>query len=568
VGVSLLTVVSAFADLIASLPTGLVTTLLQVAIAFKAVKIAAAGFSVVSAGILAVTTQITAMRTAAAGATTRIAALSLAFRALSVTAKLAVASTGIGLLLILMSELSQMGKSTPPNVDRLTTALGKLGSTGKVTGEAAKAFGADLGKLKDQINKVTDPSIAESVNNWGHDITGGILAAGDATEEVTQSFDAIDEALSNLVRGGKAELAGAALANMLKGMNSEQVEKMRGSLDDYDAALADAAFEQKLAADAMGVFGAQAIEVQGKLDAQKQSVAGLQQSVHALNSTYLQSRGDVRAMEAAIDAATESLKENGRTLDDNTEGGRENNASLDAIAATTMKAVEAKYLETGSWEAALEVYKRGRGALDVAAAGMATNEKAAKALADQILKTPDKTAMLKGDLTDLQAKLADAKVRLSTVPDSRKAAVRAEISQLEAKIARAKAALASLHDKKVTLTMIERRIIETSRRNVGPTGELAHGGIIGAQGGGPRSRQTLVGEQGPELVDLAPGSRVHSNPDTRRIMAGAGSRGGGGPIELVINLDGREVARGMWDPMRAEVWDRAGGSVQKALGRG
>ncbi|MDY7101565.1 MAG: hypothetical protein S0880_10295, partial [Actinomycetota bacterium] len=46
------------------------------------------------------------------------------------------------------------------------------------------------------------------------------------------------------------------------------------------------------------------------------------------------------------------------------------------------------------------------------------------------------------------------------------------------------------------------------------------GGITGsAAGGGPRGRRTLVGEDGPEIVDLAPGSQVHSTPDTMRMLS-------------------------------------------------
>ncbi|MFG3510253.1 hypothetical protein ACGF5F_32675 [Streptomyces sp. NPDC047821] len=95
----------------------------------------------------------------------------------------------------------------------------------------------------------------------------------------------------------------------------------------------------------------------------------------------------------------------------------------------------------------------------------------------------------------------------------------------------------------------------------------ASGGIIGAAGGGPRSGLTLVGEQGPELAELAPGSRVRSNPDSRRIAAGFAAGAGGGVIQVNLVLDGRVVARQLIDPFRAEIWDRAGGNVQKALGR-
>ncbi|MFB7421638.1 hypothetical protein ACFC1L_44645 [Streptomyces sp. NPDC056210] len=107
-------------------------------------------------------------------------------------------------------------------------------------------------------------------------------------------------------------------------------------------------------------------------------------------------------MEAAIDAAGEALKNNGKSLDDNTAKGRANNQALDDIASATMKAVEAKYQETGSWTQSMAVWERGRGQLVAVATQIKGNEQAAKKLADQILRTPDKTAMLRGNMEDLQ----------------------------------------------------------------------------------------------------------------------------------------------------------------------
>lgn len=491
VGVGLLTVINAFASLVAAVPTGLITNLLQVAIAFKAVKLAAAGFSVVSAGILAATTQIAAMRTAAGAATGRMAALGAAMTAMSRGAKLAVAGTGIGLLLIALSELSQMGKSTPPNVDRLTTALGKLGQTGKVTGEAAKVFGADFGKLRSQIDKVTNPSVAESINNWGHDITGGLLSAGEATEEVTGSFKAIDESLTNLVRGGKAGLAAAALANLLKGMNPEQVNKLTGSLGDYDAALADAAFEQRLAAQAMGLFGAQAQATSAKLAAQKASADGLRQAVHALNDVNRQALGGMIGFEAAIDAAAAAARENGGSLrmvngqlDLNSAKARDSAGKLTDLAARTDENTAAARANFASWSTVNGIYQRGRGELIKSAQTMGLTEIQAKKLADQILKTPNKTAFLRGDMQDLQQKLVHAKNQLAKVPDSRKAEIRARIDQLTAAIAEARRKLDAIDGKTATTYV---KVVTSKYPNLfgpGIGSALAHGGPVGRAAGG------------------------------------------------------------------------------------
>lgn len=494
VGVGLLTVINAFTSLIAAIPTGLLTNLLQVAIAFKAIKLAAAGFSAVSAGLLAMTAQVTAMRTAAGAATGRMAALGAAIGVMSRGAKIAIAGTGIGLLLIALSELSQMGKKTPPDVDKLTTALGKLGQTGKVTGEAAKVFGTDFGKLRSQIDKVTNPSVVESFNNWGADITGGLLNAGDATEELTGSFKSIDDALTNLVRGGKAQLAGAALANMLKGMNSEQVEKLRGSLGNYDQALEDMRFEAKLTADAMGLFGQQAQQVQGKLNAQKQSTDGLRQSIHALSDAYIMARGGVRGMEAAIDAAKVAFTENGQALSLTTAAGRANNEALDNLATATKRAAEAARDNGSSWETVNGILSRGRGEFIKVADQMGLNRQQAKKLADQIIGVPlTKTSLLKGDMTDLQQKLAHAKNQLAKVPDSRKASVQARIDQLEAALRRARGLLNGI-DGKVAKTYVvtyhsDVRLGGVSNPGTGGPGGFpkgaARGGLIGYPHGGP-----------------------------------------------------------------------------------
>lgn len=94
----------------------------------------------------------------------------------------------------------------------------------------------------------------------------------------------------------------------------------------------------------------------------------------------------------------------------------------------------------------------------------------------------------------------------------------------------------------------------------------ATGGTVGAAAtGGNRWGRTLVGEYAPEIVDLPIGSRVHSGPDSARMMSGGGSGWGGRPIELSINLGGQRVAKVLIDPLREEIRE-LGGNVQMVLG--
>jgi hypothetical protein len=102
-------------------------------------------------------------------------------------------------------------------------------------------------------------------------------------------------------------------------------------------------------------------------------------------------------------------------------------------------------------------------------------------------------------------------------------------------------------------------------RGIGAAGH-AHGGVVGtAASGGSRNGLTLVGEQGPELADLAPGSSVYSNADSLR-MAGMSGGGGGGVTVINLLVDGKLLARVLADPMRSFIRNSHGGSVQAAYG--
>ncbi|MFE3378339.1 coiled-coil domain-containing protein [Streptomyces anulatus] len=451
VGMGMLDLINALSSIVAAVPPGAIATLLQMAIAIKLVRLAAAGGAAASAGLGALAGQLVLMRTAAAGAPTRLAGVSAAIATMSRTAKLAVAGTGIGLLLIGLASLSEASEDAPPDVDRLTVSITKLGNSGKVSGEAVRAYGEDLGGLADSLRILARPDVGQGIDQW----IGSLV--GIDTKEIKNAkkdIDAVDQSLANLVSQGRPELAAAALDQLEAAMRKQGMsgKELRAELDNYQSALEGQALEQRLAAESMGLFGAQALEVQAKLEAQKQSADGLSQSVHALNDAYLMARGGVRGMEAAIDAASEAFKKNGATLDENTEAGRDNNQALDNLASSTMKAATAARENGASWDEVSQIHDRGRQAFIRSARQMGLNEDQARKLANQILKTPNKTAYLKGDLDDLRAKLADAKERLRKAPSSKTAQIKGEIADLQRKIAAAKGAVDSLRGKTIVIT--------------------------------------------------------------------------------------------------------------------
>lgn len=133
-------------------------------------------------------------------------------------------------------------------------------------------------------------------------------------------------------------------------------------------------------------------------------------------------------------------------------------------------------------------------------------------------------------------------------------------------------ALAGIHNRHVSVDVISKvngtrvstgyfdRVLNAKP---GRATAFAHGGIIGAQGGGPRSGLVMVGEHGRELIEAAPGSTVHSNPDTERMLARAAGAGGGAQT-LVVEWVGGAAGDEFMSWLRKNI--RFRGGVTAALG--
>ncbi|QIJ66520.1 hypothetical protein G7Z13_11235 [Streptomyces sp. JB150] len=601
VGVGLLQVANAAAKVVASLPVGLITTLLQMAVAIRAVSLASRGLQLAAGAYAIVRAQIAAMGTAAIGASGAVGTLNAMFMALSLKARMAVAATGIGLLALALVELSQIGREAPPDVDRLTESLRQLGAQGRVTGEAAKAFGTDLDGLYGKVRSLTDPSTADKVQQFI--VTLGGLGDWDSTpvKEAKENLDAIDKALAGLVKNGEADLAAAALKRLAAeyGKGGKDTKEFTKQLDEYKSALEDAKFEAELTAQSMGLFGKQAQQTQKALAAQKLSADGLRQSIQALNNVQRQGLGGMIAFEAAVDAAAQAAKDNagalsmsGGRLNLNSEKARNAAQALNDLAARTDEAAAAARENGDSWSKVSGIYERGRQQLIKNAIQMGLTETQARQLADQILKTPNKTAMLRADISDWKSKISAAEKQLKTAKGDKKAKLTADILNWKTKVAEAEAQLKRAKgDKRAKLTAdidvwrarvaqaehqlktakgskrasLTANIADWQRKISAAQSQLASlpssktvtvhyrsdgANFLGpsgryAEGGTPKAGElALVGEEGPELVVFGQAARVFDAQTTSALLNGTRSAGrlaaGGG-----AGAAGTAVAQGL-----------------------
>jgi hypothetical protein len=345
-GVSVLTVVNALAQLVNAVPPSVLSTFIQLYATLKLVSLGMAAVGVVAGG--AALARITAFSRALmfggvgpaiTGVTQRMSALTKATIGLSV---LALAAVGIG-------QLAEKARGAPPDVDRLTTSLKELAESGKFTGELKKTFGDVDGVVKKigELGNAAKESeeYVKSFGNSGigplddlrrgaHDLWSDFTDGEKSLSALKEDFTGLDEAMAGMVANGYGDQAAKdfALIEAAARKQGKSTKEVADLFPEYQAALAAAAAEQKLAASGMGSFGQQAIATKEKLDAQKQSADGLRASIVALNDVNRSAYDSQIAFEASIDALTDSFKENGSSLNIATEAGRKNGAAMSTAA--------------------------------------------------------------------------------------------------------------------------------------------------------------------------------------------------------------------------------------------
>jgi hypothetical protein len=172
------------------------------------------------------------------------------------------------------------------------------------------------------------------------------------------------------------------------------------------------------------------------------------------------------------------------------------------------------------------------------------------------LDRANKLRRLEADISQWQSQLDKARKDLKRTSDQKAVAkLKGNISDLVAKLNDAARRLNAMDGKSAT-TYVYTQYLD----RVTNGGGRAHGGVVGAAAtGGVRSNMTMVGEAGPELVSLPPGSHVRSNPDTRRMMKRQQANGPG--AAFTIKSSGRRVDDMLIEILREAIHQRGGDPV-------
>lgn len=404
------------------------------------------------------------------------------------------------------------------DLTQLSLDLQRFADSGHATGLMAQVYGESLIHLAENIEKVqrtsavlaaTPPKIKMGGAFAGSKIDPLRPEDRKAFEQAKANINDLDKALADLASHGSASQAKMSFDMITDSLLRQGVpmSEIIAMFPEYSKAASDASVANGQLGQGFGSVKQNAdLMVDGLrdaishgltlLDVFKQLSGGALDWAHAEDNLF-----------ESFDKANQSIKDNGATLDAHTEKGRANREALLGIVDATQQAVQAKFNETGSLEAANEVYKQGREALIAAAVAAGRTRKEAEALADQWLRMPP---------------LATTRVETPGLSTA--------VSQAD----RANNALDRLDGRVVTASI---NVYTTDYHSYRADERRAVGGPVTA------GHTYLVGERGPELFtarssgSIVPNDRLRSytatsSPSTRFADYTAGPGGGsssGGP---------------------------------------
>lgn len=448
-----------------------------------------------------------------------------------------------------------------------------LASLGPATQSAIGNVSNGLIKLSESVKKNPDglADMVEGVGALTNKTLGAISALNDFNgkiEELTGGTSAVD-----LVFGKANGTIGSAFSTVKRGIDPLTGVKDLMSLLGHETTTTTANIQdnaktlglwtqglsasQAAAITAGGAVGATRSQFERQKAAtdastaaynrQKAATDALLASLFRLQNLALGLSGAQISYQSALDDATASVKENGRTLDINTEKGRNNKTALNNLASAANQQTQSMIESNKGTAAAAKTAEASRANFIHLATQMGLSKAEATKLAAQMIAIPNvsRTAKLNANIADLESKLATAKAKLNDpkakLSATQKATLKAEISNLEAGIATARAALDGLPKSK-TVTITTRYTTVGSRSSgsgVGGGHEITGRG--NASGGLTQPKRAyLVGERGPELWSEDRGGRITNAEDLRRMLSG-GSGGGTTVIENHIEIGGEVV---------------------------
>jgi hypothetical protein len=431
-------------------------------------------------------------------------------------------------------------KSAREGISNFTEKMGGLGGVAKAAAGAAgiAALTAGLVMLDQQYKEET----SKNLDDLSNQLQGVEYASTPTNEELIKLMASIGK-LDELWERAKAAGDEQALAFLDlaedAGVSREQIAEYRSELENKQAAEESGVTATDRMTEAMKN---EADAIRGVNDARRAAIDPLFGMLDAMN----QQRDSQREVNELVLAYHDAVKEHGEGSGEAAEALRNLNDAQDDAA------LSAADLESASLDLEAQIREH--------PASLSNARNALERWVDMGLIT-------EGQARRMSTRFGNAADEANRIQGTRTATLNAR-DNASGKVINVGNRLRELDGDRATVIIdaIGSAFSSASRNLLAAA--FASGGIVGgystAAAGGPRGNRVLVGEHGPELVNLAPGSQVHSNPDTERMLGAAGT--GGGAVTLVYQGDGTPLDRALFDYFRDRIRFEHGGDVQRGLG--
>lgn len=408
--------------------------------------------------------------------------------------------------------------------------------------ELTKTLDAQTGAA----SELTDKFVADNFRfNVSPEDIASLEAAGVNVRELVQATveggPAFDKARNQLYELAiSSSDAGGAASGLMSA-----ADNMRGKIGDANAQIAvqkkllgDTATKTDTAAVKSDIFAGALDGVATAAGAAKVDIGDVNKAIAEFYGRNIDAAEAAIAYEDAVDAATASIKENGRTLDINSAKGRANKSALLDIAKAAAAQSQATITSTGNVGKAGAQMDTARAKFIKLAMQMnGGNRQAAETMATKFGLTKEAVRAMNGEINKTPA-AKSTKVSVPTAtPTAQARGIRAEIALIRGK------------NVPVRITTFGLGPLRAASSLLAGIGGIARSVSVGGNARGTASWRgglTWVGEEGPELVKLPGGTAIYDANRSAAIASSGGGGSGGGDLHLTVNMlapDGRVLQK-------------------------
>jgi TP901 family phage tail tape measure protein len=245
--------------------------------------------------------------------------------------------------------------------------------------------------LGNAVNNVLNPSIwhagAAGIDEW---TTAYGLFGTSATTDSIAFFRQLDVALTDFVKSGKGDQAAKVFGQITEEAKAQgyTLGQVQGLLPGYISSLDQLSMSQG----GLNKSVSPTVDtVEDYVQAATAATAATKAYADAINgfaSPILDAREANRQWEESIDSAAAALKENGKTLSDSTDKGRENAQALDGMTRAAIDNVGAMQANGESQGRLQQVVSESRSAIEAMAVRFGMSKDEARKYTDQLLSIP------------------------------------------------------------------------------------------------------------------------------------------------------------------------------------